>query len=259
LSLLPTTREFLALIERETGYPVKVLEDPDLPTPATVRMARGNVPAHFVLYKPTRDEGLDYMICLQCGFVLRLFDNPPDQRFRLGGTDEGEREVLSMLSGPDGTLAKYQLRPEQLEQMASTFFSGLMTHLLSIPVSMRVADWIFANYPALHASQRAAVLKELDDAKEANQPHIREITPDRIFRPTIAINAAYAMFWADKYGMRELAGPYRADPSEKDGSALLKLWREVPSDPRHDRELIDRWGARLKLTDWYRWVPYEAP
>jgi hypothetical protein len=58
LSLLPTTREFLALVERETGYPVKVLEDPNLPTLASVRIARKTVPAHFLTYKPTRDESL---------------------------------------------------------------------------------------------------------------------------------------------------------------------------------------------------------
>jgi hypothetical protein len=259
LPLSPTTHEFLALVERETGYPVKLLEDSDLPTLATVRIARGDVPAHFVIYKPTRDEGLDYMICLQCGFVLRLFDNPPEQRFRLGGTAEGEREVLNMVSDPGGNLARYGLQPTQAAQMASTLFNGLMTHLLSIPVSMRVADWIYANYPALHASQRAAVLKELAEAKAAAQPQIREMTPERIFKPTMAINAAYAMFWADKYEMRELAGPYRGSSGEADGRSLLKLWHEVPSDARHDRELIDRWGAGLNLTGWYRWVPYEAP
>ena len=259
LPLLDVTHEFLALVEKETGYPVKLLENPNLPTFAKVHMARGNVPAHFVYYKPTRDESLDYMICFECGFVLRLFENPPDHRFSLGGTTEGEHEVLSMLSGPGGALTKFGLQPAQLEQMASTFFSGLMTHLRSIPVGMRIADWILANYPALHSSQRVTVLKELADAKASMQPRIREMTPERIFRPTVAINAAYAMFWADKYGMRELAGPYRFGRYESDGSALLKIWQQIPSDPFHDNDLIDRWGEKLRLTDWYKWVPYEPP
>jgi hypothetical protein len=86
LSLPPIPRELLTLVGSDTGYPVKVLEEPNLPTLATVRMARGNVPAHFVTYKPPRDESLDYMIYLQCGFVLRLFDTPPEQRFSLTGT-----------------------------------------------------------------------------------------------------------------------------------------------------------------------------
>ena len=85
------------------------------------------------------------------------------------------------------------------------------------------------------------------------------MTPERIFRPTMAINAAYAMFWADKYGMREFAGPYRFGRSESDGSALLKIWQQTPGDPFHDNDLIDRSGERLRLTDWYRWVLYEPP
>jgi hypothetical protein len=199
------------------------------------------------------------MICLQCGFVLRLFENPPGQRFNLVGTAEGEREVLNLLSGPDGTLAGFGLGPAELEQMASNLTGGLMTHLLSIPVSMRIADWIHASYPALHASQQAAVLIELADAKASVQPRIREITPDRVFKPTVAINAAYALFWAEKYGMRALFGPYLGGPHEAEGRALLKIWRETPADPLHDMELIDRWGERLWLRDWYQWAPYEAP
>ena len=153
-------------MEKETGYPVKLLEEPNLPTFAVVRMARNSVPAHFVQYKPTHDESLDYMICFQCGFILRLFENPPEQRFDLAGTPDAERAVSSMLSGPSGTLEKYGLQPAQLAQMAATFLSGLMTHLRSVPIGMRIADWIYASYPALHASQRATVLKELAEAQQ---------------------------------------------------------------------------------------------
>lgn len=259
MPLLEVTHELLATVEKETGYPVKLLEDPNLATLARVRMARNDVPAHLVYYKPTRDESLDYMICLQCGFVLRLFENPPEERFSLGGTSRGEQEVVRMLSDPRGKLARFGLQPQQVAQMASTFFGGLMTHLLSIPVGMRIADWILAQFPALHSSQRVVVFKELADAKEAMQPRIREITPVSVFKPTMAINAVYAQFWAEKYGMRELAGPYRFGPYESDGRALLKIWQEVPSSPLHDKELIDRWGEQLRLTDWYQWIPYDPP
>jgi hypothetical protein len=93
LSLLPTTRKFLALVESETGYPVKVLEDPNPPTLASVRIARGTVPAQFLTYEPTRDESLDYMICYQCSFVLRLFETPPEQRFDFAGAPAGRDQV----------------------------------------------------------------------------------------------------------------------------------------------------------------------
>lgn len=259
MPLLEVTRDFLARVEEETGFPVKLTEEPDLPTLAKIRPARGNVSAHFVQYKPTRDESLDYLICQQCGFVLRLFAQPPAQRYEFGGTAAGERAVLRLVSDPQSKLAQLGLEPAQLGQMAVSFYGGLLTHLRSVPIGLRIADWIFDRYPGLRASQRAAVLKELADAKATLQPSIREITPERILHPTMAINAALALFWADKYGMRELAGAYRGGPYESDGSALLKIWLEVPAEPAHDMELVDRWAARLQLTDWYQWAPYEAP
>jgi hypothetical protein len=259
LPLLPTTHEFLTLVEKETGYPVKLLEDPNLPTLTSIRIARGTVPAHFLTYKPTRDESLDYMICYQCGFVLRLFETPPEQRFDFASAPAGRDEVSREMVGPSGTLAARGLSPADAEQVAAMVSDGLMTHLRSIPVGMRIADWIYANYPALHASQRATVLKELSEAKASLQPEIRDMTPGRVYRATIAINSAYAQFWDGKYNMRELASPYRFAGYEPDGRKLLEIWREAPVDAAHDRELIDSWAEMLGLTGWYQWLPYRAP
>ena len=259
MPLQSITREFLDLVEKETGYPAKLLEDPSLETLCTVRMAGGTVPAHFIRYKPTRDESLDYLICYQCGFVLRLFESPPEQRFSFGSTVQGEKEVIRLAAGPDSKLATLGLPKDQVEHLAGTMLDGLMAHLRSIPIGMRIAAWILAKYPQLHASQRAAVLSELDGAKLALQPPIREMTPDRLYRPAMAINAAYAQFWADQYGTSELAAPYRFSEHESDGQALLRIWREVPADPSHDRQLVDRWAEKLQLTGWYAWVRYVAP
>jgi hypothetical protein len=259
LSLLPTTREFLALVEKETGYPVKVLEDPNLPTLASIRIARGAVPAHFLTYKPTRDESLDYMIFYQCSFVLRLFETAPEERFDFASTPGGRDEVVKEMVGPGGTLAGRGLSPGDAEHAAGMVFDGLMTHLRSIPVGMRIADWIYANYPALHTSQHTTALKELAEAKASLQPEIRAMTPERVYRATIAINAAYALFWAEKYRRHELASPYSFAGYEPDGRKLLEIWRQVPVDAAHDRELIDRWAEELHLTGWHQWLPYRAP
>lgn len=206
MPLLAATRDFLARVEDETGFPVRLTEDASLPTLARIRPARGNAPAHFVQYKPTRDESLDYVICLQCGFVLRLFAQPPTQRCEFGGTAAGERAVLRLVSDPQSQLAQLGLESAQLGQMAANFYGGLLTHLRSVPIGLRIADWIFDRYPGLRASQRATVLKELAEAKAALQPNLRALTPERILQPTMAINAAQALFWAERYDMRELAG-----------------------------------------------------
>ena len=186
MPLQSITREFLALVEKETGYPAKLLEDPSLESLCTARIAHGTVPVHFIRYKPTRDESLDYLICHQCGFVLRLFESPPEQRFNFGSTVQGQEEVIRLLAGPEGKVTARGLS----KHLAGNLFNGMMAHLRSIPIGMRVAAWIMAEYPQLRASQRSAVLKELAGAKETLQPRVREMTPDRLYRPAMAINAA---------------------------------------------------------------------
>ena len=82
--------------------------------------------------------------------------------------------------------------------------------------------------------------------------------PEKIYRSTHAINAAFAMFWADRYGRAEMKAPYRFD-FQKDGGDLLKIWHDTPDDPSHDHELVDGWADRLRLAGWYSWVPYQLP
>ena len=46
MSLRQTTREIIAHVEQASGIPVHVMQNVNLPTLASVQMARGNMPAH---------------------------------------------------------------------------------------------------------------------------------------------------------------------------------------------------------------------
>ena len=110
----------IALVEEKSGIPVRVTQDPKLPTIATVRMARkGSVPAHLIIYKPNPGELPDYQICFQCGFILRLFSNPPEKRFNLTDTPIGREEVEKMMMAPGGVASKYRLKKPQIEELRS--------------------------------------------------------------------------------------------------------------------------------------------
>ncbi len=71
--------EVLQLVEDRTGARVELVPDPGLQTYASVRMARGHMHAHLLTYNPDK-PGTDYHIAYQCGFVLRIFDTPPEER-----------------------------------------------------------------------------------------------------------------------------------------------------------------------------------
>jgi hypothetical protein len=259
LPLLPVTHDFLALVERETGYPVRLVEEPKQPALARVQLARAGAPAHVVTYRPVRDESVDYLICHQCGFVLRLFDNPPGARYEYAQAEKGRREVRRLVTEPGSKLAKHRLGAKQLEQMAVVLLENLTSLLRSIPIGLRVGEWIYDNHSDLRSSQRAAVVKEVTEAHATLEAQVRDKTPVLIFDATQALNAAQAMFWAEKYDMRELASPFRVAGYKRAGRALLDEWNEAPDDPGHDRALVDRWAEELHIAGWGAWQPYVAP
>ncbi len=259
MKLRDTTRALLQLVETETGFPVEAVEDASLSSLAAVLMARDPIPCHVIRYQPAADPVPDYLVCYQCSLILRFFHPPPQQQFDLSLAPAGREAVIQALRSPGASFAQHSLSQKQLAELQAQLCQGLLVHLRSIPIGLRVAAWLAQHYPELREAQQIVVLRELDEAKATLAPHIRGATPLIIYRPIQAINAAYAFYWAEQYGRRELAGPYRGADFEADGRALLRIWHELPDDPLSDRALIDAWAAHLGLTGWYEWLPYRAP
>ena len=61
MSLRAATREVIKRVEDITGRPVLVQADASLKALATVSMARGSAPAHFITYNPSGNAEPDYL------------------------------------------------------------------------------------------------------------------------------------------------------------------------------------------------------
>jgi hypothetical protein len=239
---------------------VHVMEDPKLQVLATVRMARsGELPAHLISYKQSPGEAPDYQICFECTYILRLFANPPEKRFDLTDTTKGRDEVEKMITAPGGIAAKFRLQKAQIEQMRSQFLNGLLIHLRSIPVGLRVSEWLSAKYPELGELEKEHVQNEVNINRQSMKAEIKEITPPKIYQAAQSIGAAYTLYWSEIYRKPEWFNPYRLNGFEKQARKLLELFNHGLDDPLHDQELIDAWGKHLGISDWYRWVPYQPP
>ena len=84
MSILKETTEVLERAEEKSGIPVEVTTDPSLPTLASIKVARAPATHHVLTYNPTK-PGVDYHVAYQCGFALRLFENPAGERYEFGG------------------------------------------------------------------------------------------------------------------------------------------------------------------------------
>lgn len=253
MSLRAATRDVIAQVETTTGRPVLVQADPSLSVLATVKMARGAAPAHLVRYKPDGNAP-DYLICFQCGFILRLFANPPSQRFDFAGSRLGQARAIEVVS-VQPQVRKLSLPTPGVRQYADQLFDGLMTQLRSVPIGLRVDAWLATDYGELRALQQAFAVRQLQDNQQVLTADVRRLAVSPIYEASIAMNAAFAAYWARAMDQPSFVVPYTAT-GVRAGGDLLAIWDAMDPHPTHDRDLIEAWADKLGLRGWYEWVPY---
>jgi hypothetical protein len=249
-NLRPETLGIVQRVEALSGCPVEFKPDSSLSIQATLQKARHGAKSHVLSYKPGTGS-LDYWVAYQCGFALRFFALPPDQRFDFVDTGEGVKQVATLLvsgqslSQPD--IDRVPMFARQIEHWA------LMT-LLSYPLGIRVDQWLHAEYPALRAVQREG----MQFIQQENQ-RLLSMAMGRLTLPVplLGMPAAYSLLADELLGTRVHAIPYRAAGVMGMGETLHDLSVQVPNDPVHDRELIDAWAQALGMSDWFTWQPYK--
>jgi len=188
--------------------------------------------------------------------IQRFYENPPEERFIFTVGEKGRYQVRKLLDRMP--IAKMMSANHQ-SVMCEQLLQGLMTHLRSIPIGLRVDNWIFTEHTNLLEMQKNAIQPQLQDNTRASSEQFRKMFPPPIYDATMAINAAFAQFWAEKWNQPELSLPYKSSGYGLAGEKLLKIWNDTPVSDTTDQALIDAWGATLNVTGWYDWMPYKSP
>jgi hypothetical protein len=258
MSLSETTRKILRLVETRSGIPVHVAPDPNLPGTALAKvvMARAPLALHRVLYRPDTSTPPDYLICQQAGGILRFFAAPPDKRFDFAASPEGIAAVERLVQAHP---VAQSLPAHALPQLCQIILDGLLSHLRSIPVGMRVDGWLATELPELAGLQKASIVRQLQDSLATLAPQHRQVTPPQIYDATQAITAAFALFWAGRLNQPQLALPFKSAGYFPAGQELLAIWEATPDLAENDCALIDAWAEKLGIAGWHQWLPYSAP
>jgi hypothetical protein len=163
MTLREVTRTVIKRVEDASGCAVVVSEEASLKTLAASRIARGTNKIHLISFNPSVVSEPDYLICYQCGFILRLFGVPAADRVDLVGTVEGKQNVNQLVTAPDGPGKKLNLPTESIAALSNQLFDGLMTQLRSIPIGLRVDAWIMREYPELSELQQKSATRQLQE------------------------------------------------------------------------------------------------
>jgi hypothetical protein len=256
VDLRETTRSIIAEVKAKTGCNVVVQPDASLTTLSAISMARGGLSAHVIRIHPSVAEAVDYHVIHHCGLILRLFETPPEQRVDVSPSEDGVRSTERAIKATP--LAK-ALPASELRKLRDELLAGLIRHLRSVPIGMRVDRWIAQDHLQLAASQRKSITRQLRDNAQSLSGSIRQIIPVEIVQPTLAVSAALALFWSRRWNEPQLFLPYRAGGLEAVGQKLLQIWEDLPDSGGQDQMLIDTWADALQIRSWYRWVPYVGP
>ncbi len=247
--------DILDLTLHTTARPVLVQASPELRTMATAKIARGDAPAHLVLYRPDCHAVRDYLVASQCGFLIRAFSVPASDRFDLAPSYQGKQDAeqlvterLRQVSGrPMNQAARLQFRDQML--------NGLGVQLRSVPIGLRVDDWIMREYSNLRDQQRTCIQGQIQDNLASLRPDIKGFVPEPIYRGNVGMNAAFAAFWSRAWGDLTLMTPYKVTGYLGLGEELLTIWGQIPVGADQDRHLIQSWADRLEIGNWFEFVP----
>ena len=249
-NLRPETLGILQRVEALSGRPVEFKPDSSLTLRATLQLARNGAPAHVLRYRPA-NERLDYWVAYQAGYLLRLLELPPDERFDFAATGAAAGQVEELLTTgqplSDGDKAS-------IPQFAQMTAHWAMLNLRSYAIGMRIDQWLANDYPALRELQAEGV----DAMQQENlQLLSKRIGSLSIPVPLLAPVAAYALFADRLLGGTGYAIPYRAAGVLDLGAELLAISDSISPDAVHDRDLVDAWAAAIGMTGWYAWIPYK--
>jgi len=254
IELRPGTQDILQRVEEVTGVPVEVTADSTQSTLARITRARGGAHSHLLRVNPTLGEP-DYLITYECGFILRLYETPSEDRREFAGTAQG-RDEIERLVRRSGQLA--QVSEAAKQQLAQQLLDGLLTQLRSYPIGMRIDRVIHETSPDLEPQQRSAVAHQQKENQSVLRPEIKSFAPKPVYDANVSMNAAYAIFCDRLFGKMGYTIPFRSAGFEKQGRVLMDLLQSTPDDPAFDQSLVDSWADILGLAGWYQWVPLQS-
>ena len=249
-NLRPETLGILQRIEALSGRPVEFKPDGALTLRATLQLARSGAASHVLRYRPT-NEPLDYWVAYQAGYLLRLLELPPSERFDFAGTGiaPGQVEELLATGQPQSDDAR-----STLTQFAEMTAHWAMLNLRSYAIGMRIDQWLADEHPELRVLQAAG----MDSLQQENVRLLsKRMGKMSIPVPLLGPVAAYALFADRLLDKTAYAIPYRAAGVLDLGAELLAILDKVPPGAAHDRELVDAWAATIGMTGWYAWIPYK--
>ncbi len=145
---------------------------------------------------------------------------------------------------------------ETLAELLASWYESVATQLANFPADLRIEQWLFERFPGLRSVQERSLVQEVGRSYPLLAPAVARLTPPKIYRPTLAMNAAQAVQVSRLCRRPELLDPFDRAGLADIGERLSQLALD-PADQGHrsDMAATTAWAKELGLAGWYQWLP----
>ncbi len=216
-------------------------------------------PYHRLLVRPGAEVEREHLIRheLEHLRLVNLARSPRKNRwFRTSA--QTEEVVAKALQREVERLQRRGLPPEQVQQFLREIKEGSLGQLYNTPVDLLIESRILEAHPPLAPLSYVSIKGQIDlGLRAAEDSHIRQLTPRTIFRANVAMNAAFALWFEERWPLRtDLVARFQRTESWSLAQRLYAHWKSVASNwtPGAEYEWIDQWAELLGLVGWYGWT-----
>ena len=245
---LPSANKALAELEEVTGKPVLLLEEPDLNVLATISRASINQSSHILRIKEGSDQIVDYLITFECKMALR--DGIAARQLIIEKKQVREKIISEMEK------LHRKLPLSKTRELGKFIYNGLITQLRSIGPGLGVDRWIRLHCSDLQDAQSRSIEAEINKNIAILQAPSKASFPEKLYKASVLMNAAYAIHNAELLGKSHLGVPYISQGYGDKAKILIKSTLDDQNESHfiNDRQIIDDWASELGITGWYDWL-----
>lgn len=257
LELIEPVHDLLDRIKELTHKKIEFVEKNDMPTYATIKMARRNMSAHLIFHKKEHNELVNHLVAHECGHILRMFAVPEEKRLIPMTNQEIKGIALNEMQDEIMGLSKI-LPLENLAQLINLWFNGTVRQVTNLPPDIMIEKWLYDKYPEIRPYQLRSLQKQHRDALAGLKDKVKQITPSKILNASNIMN--YAFFRIIGFHIKtNFLIPYNQTAYVRKGKELAEYTEKNYSTNDYEGELkmIDYWARYLGLSNWFAWTGFE--
>ena len=249
-------------LEESLGTPITLVPDNSLEyvlavSEAAWRHGRGN---HVIRYRDTIPAITPHLIAHELEHLRLESQARAANRYRQFATTPKTREqAIRSIASHVQHLQRLGFPDSEIQNVTLQFVDGLARQLFNCPLDMLVEHRLYHDLEALRPSQFVSLRKVHQDAALiVTNPEIRKLSPPSIWRASVALNHAYALFTDQLFsGATEYARVYHDTGTLNIAQKLLQAWHTMMTSyrPGDEYTLVDEFAQILGLRGWYDWQP----